>query len=196
MFTEFLKALIVFFVVIDPLGNLLMFMVLTEDMGDRRKRIASYSILSAFLLLLLFILLGKSILAYLTISMESFTIAAGILLLIPAIRLVETGFPMSLDSETTDIGRSIFIVPLGTPLLAGPGAIATAIVFTDLIGYGLTILAIVANLILTKIIFDYSSSTHQRLGKTGVGAVSKIIGIILTALAIQFIIQGIVSFVT
>jgi multiple antibiotic resistance protein len=132
---DYLRALVVLFAEIDPLGNLIAFHTVTSGMKERAR--ISAAILSCFVaaaVLLLFAVTGTAILDYLGISLDSFQVAAGLLLGITAIRLLEYGEPFHRATTATDSPWSVALVPLATPLLAGPGAIATTVTFTRLFG--------------------------------------------------------------
>ena len=134
---------------------------------------------------------GQFVLDVLNITIESFQIAAGVLLMLPAIRLVESGLPMrveSIDPEDTALTRAF--VPLATPLLAGPSAIATAVVFRETLGAGDTVIAIVAILALTAAAFATTASIIGFLGRTLILIMAKMVGILLTAIAVQLIFRG------
>lgn len=190
----------VFFFIIDPIGNLLIFNALTQRLPVGGKvKAAALSCSFAFFLLLSFCWGGQGLLSYFGISEASFSIAAGILLLIPGIRLVEEGSPMKLKKlgNLAQSHATFALAPLGTPLLAGPGAIAAAMKYSrdpqgfSWLLFSYTLIAILLNLLLCFFIFALSSfwlmdSRHE----VWLQALAKIAGVILCALAVNFILQG------
>ena len=189
---EFAEALLAFFAIIDPVGNVLVFGVLTAG-GTARQRaaVAAVSVTAAGAILIPATFFGGSVLDVLNISVESFQIAAGILLIIPAIRLVESGMPMKIaEPEPADMMMTRAFVPLATPLLAGPGAIATAVVFRETLGGVSTAGAILVILLFTAILFAAAARVVGLVGRTPVLVLAKIVGILLTAVAVQLIFRG------
>ena len=187
----YLIVVIELFAIIDPVGNLLIFEALTGHMArSQRVAVALLATFSAFIILLLFLLVGTPLLRYLGISLDAFQVAAGILLLIPALRLIDKGTPMEVGAVAGASPSSVAVVPLGVPLLAGPGAIASAILFRDSIG-GLTTLAAAATiLIFTAIMFCLASVLALARHRLIVETLAKMVGILLAVLAVQFILSG------
>ena len=174
------------------MGNIPVFGILTAREGARKRFIvAVVSVAAAGAILIPATFFGQFVLDVLNITIESFQIAAGVLLMLPAIRLVESGLPMrveSIDPEDTALTRAF--VPLATPLLAGPGAIATAVVFRETLGAGDTVIAIVAILALTAAAFATTASIIGFLGRTPILIMAKMVGILLIAIAVQLIFRG------
>lgn len=181
------------FAIIDPIGNVAVFGILTaKATTNQRLGAALLSVGAAAAILIPATYFGGSVLSVLGIGIESFQIAAGILLLFPAVRLVEHGLPMDpadVDAADSLIARAF--VPLGTPLLAGPGSIATAVVFRETLGAGVTVAAIVAILALTGVLFAVTARIMALLGRTAVLVMARMVGILLTAIAVQLIVRGV-----
>ena len=185
------RASVSFFAIIDPLGNMLVFYLLTRSLGlGAKARTAAISVSVAFALLVVFTVGGREVLEFLDISAESFQIAAGLLLLLPAFRLVMQGEPMSEGERETLEPSQLAIVPLAMPLLAGPGALAAAISFGDTAGVGTTVLAVALVLALAFVAFVASDWLFALAGRSVLRLVSRIVGVLLFAIAVDFVLEG------
>ena len=188
------KAFIMLFVIMDPSGNIPVFMALTKGMSERgRKKELNYAVLVATILLLLFAFLGKIILYVLGITTDSFMIAGGILLLFFSLDLLRGEHKYVASGES---GAGVGAVPLGTPLLAGPGAITAVMVIIQsyekfITGAFVVLFAIFSAIIATRLVLGQSERIYQILGKVGSEVLSRVMGIIVAAIAIQFIGNGI-----
>ena len=192
------KAFIMLFVIMDPSGNIPVFMALTKGMSERgRKKELNYAVLVATILLLLFAFLGKIILYVLGITTDSFMIAGGILLLFFSLDLLRGEHKYVASGESgAGVGVGVGAVPLGTPLLAGPGAITAVMVIIQsyekfITGAFVVLFAIFSAIIATRLILGQSERIYQILGKVGSEVLSRVMGIIVAAIAIQFIGNGI-----
>jgi len=189
------KVFIMLFVIMDPSGNIPVFMALTKGMSESgRKKELNYAVLVATILLLLFAFLGKIILYVLGITTDSFMIAGGILLLFFSLDLLR-GEHKYVDSGESGAGVGVGVgvgaVPLGTPLLAGPGAITAVMVIIKSYGIGMVLFAIFSAIIATRLVLGQSERIYQILGKVGSEVLSRVMGIIVAAIAIEFIAGGI-----
>ncbi len=182
----------------DPFGNIPIFMSLTEKINQsERKKVFNLAILVSFVLLLIFAFLGQEILSLFGLSIYSFEVAGGILLLIISIRILVVGSKES----NTDPPESIGVVPIAMPLLVGPGAITTTM-FTlqeyslDSYGFGILIavLAVVIVLSITWVILRFMNSVYKVLGKTGALVISRVMALLIASLAIQYILTGITHY--
>jgi len=188
------KAFIMLFVIMDPSGNIPVFIALTKGMSERgRKKELNYAVLVATILLLLFAFLGKIILYVLGITTDSFMIAGGILLLFFSLDLLRGEHKYVASGES---GAGVGAVPLGTPLLAGPGAITAVMVIIQsyekfIMGAFVVLFAIFSAIIATRLVLGQSERIYQILGKVGSEVLSRVMGIIVAAIAIQFIAGGI-----
>ncbi|MDH7481698.1 MAG: MarC family protein [Armatimonadota bacterium] len=182
----FAKATIALFIIIDPLGLIPLFLALTQDATpDERRAILARATKVALLLLLLFAFTGTGILRLFGITLSDFKIAGGILLLVVAMKTIsEAHYGVSSAGQTG-------VVPLAVPLLVGPGAITTTIVLIGLYGLWITVAAVISSFAVTFLIFRYVSFLYRILGKTGSDVIAKIMGMLLAAIAVQFIRQGI-----
>ncbi len=189
---ELLKAFITLFVVMDPAGNVPIFIAVTRSMSnEERKKELNNAVVVATLLLLVFAFLGRFVLNALNISLESFKVAGGILLLLVSFDLLrEHKFVMR------EASQGIGAVPIGTPLLAGPGAITTVMVIMQSRGVITTLFAIFSAIIATMFILRQSDWLYSIMGKEGSEVLSRVMGILVAAIAIEFIKQGVLNWKT
>lgn len=196
-FTEYSKIFISLFAIVDPVGIIPIIIAFTAGMtGQRRERVGRVASVSVLLILLVALLLGESVLNFFAISIHSFRTAGGILILLMAINMLIGDKPKLApdDSVDSDATSSVAIVPLSTPLLAGPGAISTVIVDAHR-GHGaghygtmaLVLLLLSVTVWLTFLIAPWVS---QRLGKLGSNIVTRLMGLLLAAIAVEFIAGG------
>ena len=191
MSLELVKAFIALFVVMDPAGNVPIFIAVTRAMDkEARKKELNHAVVVATLLLLLFAFLGKFVLDVLNISLDSFMVAGGILLLLVSFDLLREHKYM-----VKEAGRGIGAVPIGTPLLAGPGAITTVMVIIQSWGPFVALFAILSAIIATKLILGQSERIYRVMGTEGSEVLSRVMGILVAAIAIQFIRDGIVGMI-
>ncbi len=188
---EFARALVVFFAVLDPIGNLIVFHAITRVM-DRSERVlaAVLSAVAAFAILLVFALTGTVILDYLGISLGSFQVSAGLLLTLSAVPMVQRGEPVHPSVAGAATPLQLALVPLATPLLAGPGAAATTVTLTDLLGRWTTVAAAGCILAATVVLFMAASWILDRFAATLVPVLTRVVGILLTAIAVDLVLDG------
>jgi multiple antibiotic resistance protein len=185
------KAIIILFIIVDPFGNIPIFMDLTKKMTDPQKRkIFNIACLVGFILLLVFALTGQEIFMIFGISIYSFEVAGGILLLIISIRILLTGNL----SEKADSPESLGVVPIAMPLLVGPGAITTTIFSLQYYGVAIAALSVLIVLILTWVILRFMNSVYKVLGKTGSLVIARVMALLMAAIAIQYILNGLTTF--
>jgi multiple antibiotic resistance protein len=172
-------------------GNILIFHLFTLGFGLREKLIAALiAVTAAFAMLLAFSLAGQEVLEFLGITSESFQVAAGLLLLPPAYRLVTEGQPVAVEEEAKVDPLDFAIVPMAMPLIAGPGALAATISFTERLGTGTTLLAIAIVLAITLVAFVVADWLFRIAGATTLRVLARLVGIILVAIAVDFILEG------
>lgn len=193
-FTEYTKIFISLFAIIDPVGNIPIIIALTAGMAtERRARVDRVASLSVLAILIASLLLGEAILEFFGISIHSFRTAGGILLLLMGIAMLNANKqpPADDDGESTS---SLAIVPLSTPLLAGPGAISAVILDahkgSGLGHYGVMAFIIVVLSLTVWITFRVSPWISQRLGVMGANVVSRLMGLLVAAIAVEFIAGG------
>lgn len=189
------RAAISFFAIVDPIGNVVVFHLVTRTLAPRRRlEVAAYACASAFAMLAVFSAGGKELLDFLGISTESFKVAAGLLLLPPAFRLVTQGQSMDVSEQERVTPLELALVPLAMPLLAGPGALAAAVSFSDSAGIGTTVLAVALVLAFAFAAFAAAEWLFDRLGAPFLRVLARIVGILLFAIAIDFVLEGSRSF--
>ena len=182
----FLQAFISLFVAIDPVGLAAVFLALGRDATPAfRHRIAWQATVTGGVVALGFLFLGKSVFAAVGVSVKDFQIAGGLILFILAARdLTQAeGAPMKLPE---DFG----IVPLGMPLIAGPALITTLLLLVQTQGMPVTLVALAANLVLIILEFVGSVWLGRTIGQMGLRAISKIISMLLAAIAVAMIRRG------
>jgi multiple antibiotic resistance protein len=186
---DLLRATVALLVVVDPAGLLPIVLGLTRDMQqEARRRTLRLALLTSFVLLIIFAVAGQQLLLLFGITIYSFMIAGGILLLILAVRmLVVRGEFMESATSGDDIG----VVPIAFPLLVGPGAITTTIVTLQTSGIVIALLSIAIVIALTWVMFRYIDRIDALLGRRGSAVLSKLMAIFIAAIAVQFIITGI-----
>jgi len=185
-----LRAFIALFIVVDPFGNIPIFVSLTEKLPVKNERkVYNTAILVGFILLLIFAFTGLEIFNLFGISISSFEIAGGILLLIISIRiLVSGGF-----HETAESPESIGAVPIAIPLLVGPGAITTTILNLQSFGVIVTVLSVSIVLAVTWVILRFIDRIYRYLGKTGAMVIARVMSLLIAALAVQYIVNGLTT---
>lgn len=190
--SELAKAVIALFIIVDPFGNIPIFMGLTEKMEEsQKKKVFNTATLVGVILLLVFAFTGQEILTIFGLSIYSFEVAGGILLLIIAIRILISG-SMHEDVESPE---SLGAVPIAMPLLVGPGAITTTIFNLQAYGTLPAILAVLIVLSLTWVILRFINGIYKFLGKTGSLVIGRVMALLIAAIAIQYILTGVTHFV-
>lgn len=196
MQAEFITAFVTLFVIVDPIGLAPLFVALTQGVAPgRRRRIAVVSCVTAFMLLTLFAFLGEAVLDFVGISMPAFRIAGGVLLFLTALDMLFERRRKRREDQSHIHEDDPSVFPLGTPLIAGPGAIATMILLTgqtdgDLAGIA-TVMAVLATVILVTFVFFLAADLIEKLlGPVGINVVTRLLGMLLAALATQFVIDG------
>ena len=195
-------ALATFFATIGPIDVAAVFAVLTTTATQQHKRsMAIRATLIASIILVTFALVGELLLASLGISLASLRTAGGILLLLISIDMVfarSSGGTSTTDEEEREAisKQDISIFPIATPLIAGPGAMGAAILLManaegDLSRQIIVIASLLTVLLLAGISLLLASKIHNFLGVTGMQVISRIMGVLLSALAVQFIFEGI-----
>jgi multiple antibiotic resistance protein len=185
------KAILVLFIIVDPFGNIPIFMSLTEKMPENQKRkVFNTATLVGFILLLAFAFAGQEIFSIFGVSIFSFEVAGGILLLIIAIRILISGSVTEMNESPESIGA----VPIAMPLLVGPGAITTTIFNLQEYGVAVTVLSVFVVLILTWVILRYVNRIYRFLGKTGALVIARVMALLIAAIAIQYVLFGVTHF--
>lgn len=199
MDTAFLiTAFVTLFVIIDPVGLTPLFAALTQGMNPAQRRsIALRACGIAMLILMLFALFGEAVLNFVGISMPAFRIAGGILLFLTALDMLFERRTRRREDQADDRpDPSVF--PLAIPLIAGPGAIATVILLAGqrpgLAGLAL-VLAVAAVVLAVVFAFFLTTGLLERaLGRVGINVVTRLLGMLLAALSVQFVLDGLRAF--
>ena len=189
-FKSFLATFIPLMVALDAPGTLALFVGMTEGVAKpERARIVRQSIITAFLVTLGFILVGQAIFNALGILVEDFMVAGGVVLLIIAIADVVRAGERKME-RSPEFG----VVPLGTPIIAGPGTLTAALVLVGTNGYVPVIFSLAVNLLLAWVIFAQSERIIRIIGISGSRAFAKVVSLILAAFAVKMIRSGIFRF--
>jgi multiple antibiotic resistance protein len=191
------QSFVTLFVIMDPPGATPIFLSLVKDKSPKVRRILAVQAAGVSLLVIsIFALFGRAILSYLNISMEARQAAGALLLLLVALELL-TG---NTNKHGENGDSNIALVPLGTPLLAGPGAIVATMIFVQQVdstamALGLTA-AVVAVHIAIAIALMASTTILKVIKESGVTLVARIAGLLLAAIAVQMLVDAIRVFVT
>lgn len=190
------EAFVTLFVIMDPPGTVPIFLALTGTLRTaERNRAALVAVLVALGVIVAFAVFGQAILDYLGISLPALQTAGGLLLLLVALQLL-TG---ELDDPTTPATGNVAMVPLGTPLLAGPGAIVATMVFVqrsdEAADYLAVAAAIVAVHLLLWIFMRFSAVILRVLRESGILLLTRIAGLLLAAIAVQLVADAVRAFV-
>ena len=189
MIGEFLKSFIILVAILDPFVNLPAFVTLTKNIYElERRRIARDSVLTAGIVLLFFLFFGEALLSFLGITLSSFQIAGGLILLLIGIQLV---LDIELTKEKERMKESSISMLIGTPLLAGPGAITTLIILSGTYGFLTTLLALISSLLVVWFVFSQARTVMRIFGQRWVEIASRVMGLILAAFAVELIKTGI-----
>jgi multiple antibiotic resistance protein len=198
MDTAFLiTAFATLFVVIDPPGLVPLFIALTRGMDSARRRaMARRACLIALAILTLFGLAGEAILGFIGISMPAFRIAGGILLFLTALDMLFERRTQRREGQQADPDHDPSVFPLATPLIAGPGAIASIILLVGQAGpdWGpaLAVLGLMWAMMAATWGFLLAAEPFERLlGRTGTMVITRLLGMLLAALSVQFVLDGV-----
>ena len=194
--TTFGEVFVTLFVIMDPLGSIPLFLGLTGGRTDRtRRRLAGQAVLVSLFVIAVFAVLGQQILGFLGIGVPALQGAGGLLLLIVALELLTDR--QDDPSEVKDV--NVALVPLGTPLLAGPGAIVATIVFVqqaDGVGDHTAIATgIVAIHLAVYLALRFSVSITRLIKEAGIVLLTRISGLLLSAIAVQLVADAVRGFV-
>lgn len=189
----FLEAAALLFALLDPIGTVPIFLAVTEDIPDQRRHIVKESVLIATVILFVFAAFGWLIFDILGITLNDFRIAGGIVLFLVAYEHLsgrETGSKKMNPDE-------IAAFPLATPLLAGPGAISTVVILANP-PYGplVTLLVIALNGLIAYAILAESAWVQRIFGPNGTSALTRITALLIAAIAVSFVREGIVNILT
>lgn len=189
------SVFVTLFVIMDPPGTVPIFIALTSSMtADQRVRAARQAVLVAFGVIVAFAVFGRALLGYLHVSLPALQGAGGLLLLLVALELLTGKDELPMSTQ----GVNVALVPLGTPLLAGPGAIVATMVFVeqadtapDYVAIGLGVLLVHVSLWL---VMRFAGRIRRLLGQSGTTLVTRIAGLLLSAIAVQLVADAVRGF--
>lgn len=181
-----IQSALLLFIITDPLGNAPIFYTVTKGIRkDRKMKTIQGAIITAFVVLTVFALAGMKILDYFNVSFESFLIAGGALLFFIAFQMVVGKIKTQFDKS-----GNFGVVPLGVPLIAGPGAITMIIIISQTQGMFAAFIAILMAMILMELVLAYCESIVKYVGTKSSETLTRIMGIILAVIAVQLILDG------
>jgi len=182
------QAVVWLLIILDPLGNLPLFMAATHNQTSaERRKTFTLATLVAFSLMVLFVLGGITVLNLFRVTLADLQIAGGLLLLIIAVRIVLFGHWSAEGEEQPSF------VPLACPLLTGPGAITATLVLQATYGFALTAVAVFVSFLIVWVTLMFGERLFQILGKTGSAVLAQVMALLLATIAVQFIRSGISS---
>lgn len=197
--TEYVKIFVAVLVIVNPIGAIPFYISLTTNMAPaERRRIPNTTSLSIAVVLIVSAILGEALLRFFGISIDSFRVGGGILLMLMAVSMMQARQSRSrqtpeeaIEAEEKD---SVAVVPLAIPLLAGPGAISTVIIYASQSNHPVHYLLLMTSGILVAAAVWAALKSAERvarlLGRTGINIAMRLMGILLAAIAIEFIASG------
>ena len=199
-FEYLLTSFVALFIIIDPIGLTPIFIAITQGMDDTlRRKVALRSVLVSAFVISLFIVGGETVLGFIGISMPAFRIAGGILLFLTALDMLFQRRSKRRENQTEkELVDDPSVFPLAIPLIIGPGAIATVILIAGakpgLVGIASTGFITALVLLAVFVFFSAASRIEKLLGKTGIDVLTRLLGMLLAALSVQFVIEGLLEF--
>jgi multiple antibiotic resistance protein len=199
-FEFLLTSFVALFIIIDPIGLTPVFIAITQGMDDSfRRKVALRSVLVSAFVISLFIVGGETVLGFIGISMPAFRIAGGILLFLTALDMLFQRRSKRRENQTEqELVDDPSVFPLAIPLIIGPGAIATVILIAGakpgLVGVASTGFITALVLLTVFVFFSAASRIEKLLGKTGIDVLTRLLGMLLAALSVQFVIEGLFEF--
>lgn len=183
---HFILTFVPLFIVIDALGNLPLVVSLSEGMSHQeRQRLVNIAVVTATMVGLVFLFLGQAVLRLMGISVGSFAIAGGVILVILSIKYMLTGHMVEATRE-----EMVAVVPIGTPLTVGPATITTLLLLAIQYPLYIVLLSFILNIAITWIIFRQSSVVIRFIGRGGLKAFSQVFNLLLAAIGISMILRG------
>ena len=194
---ELISAILTLFLIMDPVGNVPLFMSQLKNVDERRRSwVVARESFFALLILCIFLFFGPALTSLLHIGQPALYIAGGVLLFLIALSMIFPGILNTTSKPDENAGGEPFIVPLATPFVAGPSTMATIMIFTsgrpDLIWQWFIALVIAWGL--SAVILMGSSYLSRLLGQRGLQACERLMGMILTVIAVQMFLNGLEAF--
>jgi multiple antibiotic resistance protein len=188
----YILSFIPLFVAVDAIGNIPIFLSLVEGTSKaQRHKIIFDAVFTAMVVAVVFMFIGKWVFSLLGITIPDFQIAGGALLFVIAVRLLLPGAQKSVLTSSRDKDMGVF--PLGTPLITGPAVLATTLMMLNSFGIIPTLVALVLNMFFVWITLVKTDTIMKVIGPSGIRAFSKIIYILLAAIAVMMIRHGIIG---
>ncbi len=190
---DILSAVVTLFLVMDPLGNVPLFLSVLKTVPPQRRRLVLVrEILIAYAVLIVFLLIGRSLLRFLGLQPEAVSIAGGIVLFLIALRMI---FPGQGSPAGEPIEGEPFVVPLAIPLVAGPSALATLLLLQSAPAATIDALMIAVTLAwgFSAVILLSSTSLYRVLGERGLIAMERLMGMLLVMVAVQMLLDGLTT---
>lgn len=190
---DLMTAVVTLFLVMDPLGNIPLFLSVLKTVPPARRRfVILREVAFAFLVLVLFLFAGNALLRFLGLEQEAVSIAGGIVLFLIALRMI---FPVETPPSETIEGEP-FLVPLAIPLVAGPSALATLLLIQQTAGFttGTLLIALTIAWALSAVILLSSTVMYRLLGQRGLIAIERLMGMLLVMVAVQMLMNGVKTF--
>lgn len=182
----FILTFVPLFIVIDALGILPFVISMSEGMSKQeRRKMIHVATITAIIVGLVFLFFGQFILRVMSISVGSFAIAGGLILLVLSIQYMTTGRMMEAVKE-----EMVAVVPIGTPLMVGPATIATLLLLATQFPLYMVLVSFALNMLIAWIIFMVGGQVARVLGQGGLKAISKVFSLLLAAIAVSMIIRG------
>ncbi len=189
MLRNFFLAFVPIFVAVDALGMLPVYLSLTHKMRPpERQRLVRLSIVTALLVALSFLLVGRLVFLWLGITFADFLVAGGAVLFILSIRDL-----LSFEKKIRISEDSIGVVPLAVPLIVGPAVLTSSMISLSSFGWAPTVLSLVSNILLCGVILHFSIAFSKVLGETGSQTLSKIFNLLLAAIGVMLIRRGLLE---
>lgn len=191
MLFDVLKAFFLLIFILDPFLGAVVFITLTREMGQKERSAQAFlSVSVAFVLLAVFLFTGRLLFGLLGVSFSSFMVAGGVILLLLGIEEI-----LGLEFSKKGADTRVAAVVIGTPLLCGPGAITSVIILAEKHGYLVPLVAVVLALFVTWVILFLSERIAQVLGEKIIEVFSRVMGLLLAAIAVEYIKEGILQMI-
>ncbi|EAQ13530.1 multiple antibiotic resistance protein [Maritimibacter alkaliphilus HTCC2654] len=198
-FSVILQEFITLWVVIDPIGTLPVFIAATAAIpAAKRRGVALRAVLVAFVVLLAFIIVGQLVLEGLGLDLQSFQIAGGIVLFLFALTMIFGPGKPEAEMEEADLARNVAVFPVAMPSIASPGAMLAVVILTDndrfSVAHQVMTSALMALVLAVTLVILLAAGPIMRvIGQTGAAVISRVMGMILAAVAVDAVLNGLVG---
>ena len=192
--TIFISTVFTLTLVMDPLGNIPLFMTALKGVPEERRRaVVTRELFIALGIMVFFLFFGKYILRFLALDMVALSVGGGIVLFLIAIQMI---FPTHHSAFADNPGGEPFIVPLAIPLVAGPSTLTTILIFSmkDPGAWGISLGVVAAAWVINIVILSFAGKLSKILGARGLLAMEKLMGMILVTISVQMIMTGLKKF--